>query len=288
MRLMTFDHAGELRAGVVDGETIIDLTYSQGATPASIDEIIRTSATAKVAEWVKRAPAEARRPLAAVKPALPVTNPGKIVCLGLNYADHAAEGGHALPTYPALFMRGQSSLVAAGEPIVRPRCSERLDYEAELMLVVGRGGRHLTEANALDAVFGYTLFNDGSIRDYQRKTPQWTPGKNFDGTGAVGPHIVTADELPAAAAGLGIRCLLNGEVMQSSNTDKMVFGVIQTLVILSEFMTLEPGDLIALGTPDGVGNARKPPVYMKPGDTVVIEIDQVGRLENPVVAESAA
>jgi 2-keto-4-pentenoate hydratase/2-oxohepta-3-ene-1,7-dioic acid hydratase in catechol pathway len=288
MRLMTFAHAGELRAGVVEGDTIIDLSFSGGATPSSVDEIIRAQASAQVAEWVRRAPAEARQPLASVKPALPVTRPGKIVCLGLNYADHAAEGGHALPTYPALFMRGQSSLVAAGEPIVRPACSERLDYEAELMLVVGRGGRHLTEENALDAVFGYTLFNDGSIRDYQRKTAQWTPGKNFDGTGAVGPYIVTADELPDAATGLGIRCLLNGEVMQSSNTEKMVFGVIRTLVILSEFMTLEPGDLIALGTPDGVGNARKPPVYMKPGDVVAIEIDQIGRLENPVVAESAA
>ena len=288
MRLMTFAHAGALRAGVVEGDTIIDLSFSEGATPTSVDEIIRTQATAQVVEWVKRAPAAARRPLASVKPAQPVTRPGKIICLGLNYADHAAEGGHALPAYPALFMRALTSLIAAGEPIVRPSCSERLDYEAELMLVVGRGGRHLTEENALDAVFGYTLFNDGSIRDYQRKTAQWTPGKNFDRTGAVGPIVVTADELPEGATGLGIRCLLNGQVMQSSNTDKMIFGVIRTLVILSEVMTLEPGDLIALGTPDGVGNARKPPVYMKPGDTVVIEIDQIGRLENPVIAEGMA
>jgi acylpyruvate hydrolase len=288
MRLVTFALTGDLRVGVVDGDTLIDLTFARGAIPFTMEEIVRQDAAARVAEWTKTAPQEAHRPFSSVELALPIPNPGKIICLGLNYADHAAEGGHEIPKYPALFMRGRTSLVAAGKPLVRPACSERFDFEAELMLVVGRGGRHIPEDKALDAIFGYTLFNDGSVRDYQRKTTQWTPGKNFDGTGAIGPWIVTADELPPGAAGLNIRCTLNGQVMQSSNTDKMIFNAKRTVAILSEVMTLEPGDLIALGTPSGVGNARTPPVYLKPGDSVVVEVDRVGRLENPVIAEIAA
>ncbi|MEP7456375.1 fumarylacetoacetate hydrolase family protein [Phyllobacterium sp. SB3] len=288
MRLLSFEKNGGLRAGVVEGDEVIDLTFARGKLPDTVGEIIRRDVVNEVATWIKTAPVAARLPLDGLHLALPFSDPGKVICLGLNYADHAAEGGHDVPSYPALFMRGRTSLIAAGQPMVRPACSERLDYEAELMLVVGRGGRHLTEQNCLDAVFGYTLFNDGSVRDYQRKSTQWTAGKNFDGTGAIGPWIVTADELPTAAKGLAIRCLLNGEIMQSSNTERMIFDVRRTLVTLSEVMTLEPGDLIALGTPDGVGNARKPPVYLKPGDTVVVEVDGIGRLKNSVIAATAA
>jgi 2-keto-4-pentenoate hydratase/2-oxohepta-3-ene-1,7-dioic acid hydratase in catechol pathway len=288
MRFVTFKHGGAARAGIVDGDWVVDLTFANGALPRTVGDIVRQDAAAKVAEWVKSAPAEARRPVSGIEWALPITDPGKIICLGLNYADHAAEGGHPLPTYPSLFLRGRTSLIAANAPMIRPACSERLDFEAELMLVVGRGGRHIREAEALDAVFGYTLFNDGSVRDYQRKTSQWTAGKNFDGTGAMGPWIVTADEIAPGAAGLGIRCKLNGQIMQSSNTNNMIFNVRRTLALVSEVMTLEPGDLIALGTPEGVGNARTPPVYMKPGDVVAVEVDSIGRLENPVIAEVAA
>jgi acylpyruvate hydrolase len=287
MRLVAFEQGHENRTGVLDGDTVVDLSFAQGELPQTIDAIIREGATRRIIDWVHRAPANARRPASELSWTLPIARPGKIICLGLNYADHAAEGGHALPDYPALFMRCATSLVAATKPMVRPACSTRFDFEAELMLVIGKGGRHLSEADALDAVFGYTLFNDGSVRDYQRKTTQWTPGKNFDATGALGPCIVSADELPPGATGLGIRCLLNGKVMQSSNTDRMIFNVRRTLAILSEIMTLEPCDLVALGTPDGVGNARKPPVYLEPGDVVAVEIDGIGRLENPVVAEPA-
>lgn len=183
-------------------------------------------------------------------------------------------------------MRAATSLIGPGEPMIVPSCSERLDYEAELVIVIGKTCRHVSEAAALDVIFGYTLFNDGSVRDYQRRTAQWTAGKNFDGTGALGPWIVTADELPDGARGLGIRSRLNGQTMQSSNTDMMIFSVCRTIEILSEIMTLEPGDLIATGTPEGVGHARKPPVWMRPGDEVTVEVDQIGSLTNPIAAEA--
>jgi 2-keto-4-pentenoate hydratase/2-oxohepta-3-ene-1,7-dioic acid hydratase in catechol pathway len=211
-----------------------------------------------------------------------IPDPGKVVCLGLNYAEHAAEGGFTVPEYPALFLRVTSSLVGNGEPILRPACSELLDYEAEMAVVIGKRGKHITKAHALDHVAGYTAFNDASVRDYQRRTAQWTPGKNFDATGALGPVLVTADELPAGGAGLHIESRLNGRVMQSSNTSNMIFGVAQTIEILSEVMTLEPGDVIAMGTPPGVGHARNPPVWMRDGDVCEIEVEGIGILRNPV------
>ena len=218
----------------------------------------------------------------------PVARPGKVICLGLNYAAHAAEGGNAAPEYPAFFMRGATSLIAHGAPLVRPRVSNNLDFEAELAVVIGRRSRHLTAANALSAVAGYSCFNDGTLRDYQRRSSQWTIGKNFDGTGPFGPWLVTPSELPAGAAGLHIESRLNGQVMQSDDTSHMIVTVTDALVLLSEALTLEPGDVIAMGTPSGVGYARKPPVWMKPGDTIEIEIEGVGLLSNPVVQEDAA
>lgn len=220
-----------------------------------------------------------------LKPALPFSKIGKVVCLGLNYVDHAKEGGYDVPDYPALFLRVASSLIPAEAPMIDPGCSEKLDYEAELMIIIGKGGKHIAEEDAFSHVFGYTLFNDGSVRDYQRKTHQWTPGKNFDATGAVGPVVVTPDELPEGASGLRIQSRLNSNIMQDSNTKDMMFPVAKTIAILSEFMTLEAGDMIAMGTPPGVGHARKPPVFMKDGDMVEIEIEGIGVLRNPVVAE---
>lgn len=216
---------------------------------------------------------------------LPVARPGKVICLGLNYAAHAAEGGNAAPEYPSFFMRGASSLIAHQAPLVRPRVSDKLDFEAELAVVIGRRSRHLSEGDALAAVAGYACFNDGTLRDYQRRSSQWTIGKNFDDTGAFGPWLVPAADLPAGAAGLHIESRLNGRVMQSDDTAHMIVPVARALVLLSEALTLEPGDVIAMGTPAGVGYARQPPVWMQPGDRIEIEIEGVGLLSNPVVQE---
>lgn len=221
-----------------------------------------------------------------ITPALPVANPGKIICLGLNYIDHIKEGGYEIPTYPALFMRARNSIMPAGAPMVRPTCSEKLDYEVELMLIVGKGGRHIAESDALDHVFGYTLFNDGSVRDYQRKTHQWTPGKNFDDTGAIGPIVVTPDELPDGAMGLKIQSRVGDEILQSANTSDMMWTVARTIATISEYTTLESGDYIAMGTPPGVGHARTPPRWLRPGETVEVEIEGIGICASPIVDEA--
>lgn len=221
-----------------------------------------------------------------IRPALPVAHPGKIICLGLNYVDHVKEGGYEIPTYPALFMRGRTSMIPAGAPMVRPTCSEQLDYEAEMMIIVGKGGRHIPEDRALDHVFGYTTFNDGSVRNYQRKTHQWTPGKNFDATGAVGPFVVTPDDLPEGGAGLRIQTRVGDEILQDATTADMMWPTARTIATLSEYTTLEPGDLIALGTPPGVGHARTPPRWLRPGETVEVEIEGIGTCANPIVDEA--
>lgn len=241
---------------------------------------------AAAAKEAAAAPATARIPLDAARLLPVVPRPGKIICLGLNYADHAAEGGNQRPDYPSFFLRGASSLVAHGAAIQQPRVSSQLDFEAELAVVIGRTSRHLSEADALEAVAGYACFNDATLRDYQRKTAQWTIGKNFDATGALGPWLVPASELPPGAAGLKIESRLNGTVMQSSNTAQMLFPVAETLCLLTEAVTLEPGDVIVMGTPAGVGYARKPPVWMKAGDTIEIEIEGIGVLSNPVENEA--
>ena len=228
-------------------------------------------------------------PLADVEPALPVARPPATICLGLNYVEHVKEGGYEVPDYPALFMRAPASLMPAGAPMVRPSASPTLDYEAELMVVVGKGGRHIAESDALGHVFGYTVFNDGSVREYQRKTHQWTPGKNFDSTGAIGPVVVTPDELPEGAAGLGIESRVGGEVLQSSNTANMIWGVAKAISIISGYTTLEPGTYIAMGTPPGVGHARKPePRWLRPGETVEVEIERIGICASPVIDEDDA
>lgn len=216
----------------------------------------------------------------------PIPRPDKIICIGLNYADHSAESGFEPPTYPTVFARFANSLVAHGAPLVRPAASEMLDYECELAAVIGRGGRHISRAEALSHVAGYSLFNDGSVRDFQVRTPQWTMGKVFDGTGAFGPELVTSDELPEGCKGLAIRTILNGETLQSASTADMIFDVATLVSVLSEAMTLSPGDVIVTGTPAGVGAMRKPPIWLKPGDECVIEIERIGTLVNKVVQEA--
>ena len=217
----------------------------------------------------------------------PFPTPPKIICLGLNYADHAAEGGFKPPSYPTIFARFASSLVGHGAPLIRPRVSTQFDYEGELVAVVGRGGRHISREAALDHICGYSIFNDASVRDFQMKTPQWTVGKNFDGTGAFGPAFVTADELPRGAAGLSLQTRLNGKVMQSASTTQMIFDVVTTVALITEALTLEAGDVLVMGTPSGIGMARTPQIFMKAGDVCEIEIEGLGILRNPIADETA-
>ena len=282
MRLAMVDANGDAALAVVRNGNVgvlpghSDLTVVIAGGSDALDAAAKAAAALPETAW---------RPMASVSFRLPIERPGKVICLGLNYVDHAEEGGYQVPDYPALFMRSTTSLIAAGAPLIRPRVSEKLDFEAELMVVIGRRGRHVSEADALDLVFGYTCFNDGSVRDFQRKTHQWTPGKNFDGTGAIGPVVVTSDELPPGAANLRIACRLAGQTVQSANTTDMIVSVAKTLALLTEYTTLEPGDLVAMGTPQGVGHARKPPLWMRPGDLVEIEIEGIGVLANTIVDE---
>jgi acylpyruvate hydrolase len=289
MKIVGFETEQGLRLGVVAGDRVVDVKAVDPDLPADLGEWLsrNNGDLGRLSDLVRRAPATAHRPLAGLKFALPVARPGKIICLGLNYLEHAREGGHQkLPDVPTIFMRALTSLVPHGSPIVRPSVSETLDYEAELGVIIGRRAKHLSKADALSCVAGYACFNDGSIRQFQRRTSQWDMGKNFDRTGAFGPWMVSADELPAGARGLKIESRLNGQVLQSDNTANMIFPVAETLVDVSQAMTLEPGDLLVTGTPSGVGHARKPPLWMKDGDICEIEIEGVGVLRNPVRDEA--
>mgnify|MGYP000698828247 CR=1 FL=1 len=288
MKLMMFGNGGPARLGIVEGDTVIDLSACGAVVPETLQHLIEAGADglSPISEAAGTAPGSARLPLASARPALPLSRPGKFICVGLNYALHAREGGHDIPTYPSLFVRWPTSLIAAEAPVIRPKVSDQLDYEGELTIVIGKGGRHIEEEDALDHVFGYTIFNDVSVRAYQRKTNQWTPGKNFDGTGPLGPVVVTPDELPPGASGLRITTRVNGETRQDSNTSDMIFSTARIIAILSEFMTLEPGDVIATGTPSGVAHAMKPPGWLKAGDRVEVEIEGIGILSNPVVDEA--
>lgn len=217
----------------------------------------------------------------------PLPRPPKILCVGLNYLEHTNEVKLEQPTYPTLFTRFATSLVGHNEPILRPQCSAALDYEGEMAVVIARGGRHISKETALEHVFGYAVFNDGSIRDYQFRTPQWTMGKNFDATGGFGPDVVTADELPPGGRGLQVETRLNGNVVQSASTDDMIFDVPTLISLMSEVLTLEPGDVIVSGTPAGIGWAREPRLLMKHGDVCEVSITGIGTLVNPIVDETA-
>jgi len=289
MKIVAFEGQGGTRLGIVEGDQVIDLNAADGNLPADLGEILakNNGDTRPLADIAKRAPASARRPLADLTYRLPVGRPGKILCLGLNYLEHVKEGPQRdnIPKFPTIFMRGLTSLVPHGQPIMRPQVTETLDYEAEMILVVGKRAKHLTAANALSCIAGYSCGNEGSVREFQRKTTQWDMGKNFDRTGGFGPWLVTADELPDAAKGLKIQSRLNGAVMQSDNTDNMMFPIVAMMVYITQGITLEPGDVIFTGTPSGVGHARKPPVWMKNGDTVEVEIERIGILRNPIADE---
>jgi 2-keto-4-pentenoate hydratase/2-oxohepta-3-ene-1,7-dioic acid hydratase in catechol pathway len=216
----------------------------------------------------------------------PFRKAGKILCVGLNFAGHVRESNMQTPEYPTVFARFNTGLVGHQQPMVRPAVSDNFDYESEMAFVIGKRARHVSEADALDYVAGYTIFNDGSIRDVQLRTPQWTIGKNFDGTGGMGPDFVTADELPPGCEGLRMQGRFNGEVVQDTTLSDLIFDVRKLVSLISAAMTLEPGDVISTGTPSGVGLSFKPPKFLKPGDVFEIEIEKIGILRNPVVAEA--
>jgi 2-keto-4-pentenoate hydratase/2-oxohepta-3-ene-1,7-dioic acid hydratase in catechol pathway len=285
MRLIAFQTpAGQARLGARSGDEVVDLTAA--GLPATLDDLLRQGEAGMAAARAALAAKAHCLPLAGIAYLPPVQNPAKAFAIGLNYKDHAAESKFDLPKHPVIFQRFVSSWVAHNEPIVRPHGSVQFDYEAELVAVIGKGGRYIPKEKALEHVAGYSVFNDGSIRDYQMRSGQWLWGKNFDRTGGFGPEFVTADELPAGAVGLNVQCRLNGEVLQNANTRDMIFDVATLVAACSDGMALQPGDIIITGTPSGVGMARKPQVWMRAGDVCEIEVEGVGILRNPVIDET--
>jgi 2-keto-4-pentenoate hydratase/2-oxohepta-3-ene-1,7-dioic acid hydratase in catechol pathway len=285
--MMRFKSSDGFRLGVVVSDAVADLTAIQPSAPRDLADLLQLgpSILEEVAGQVRRATSAQMLTLSSIKPALPTERPGKFICLGLNYADHVNESAYSTQAYPTLFMRAATSLVAHEETLERPLVSPQLDYEAELAVIIGQTMRHVTADQAVVGVAGYACFNDGSVRDYQRHTVQWTMGKNFDRTGGFGPSFVTADELPQGASGLRISSRVNGETRQSDNTANMIFRVGETLSYISQGMTLQPGDVVAMGTPSGVAHAHKPPKWLLHGDVVEVEIEGIGILRNQVANE---
>ena len=280
MRIINFETGGSPGIAADEGSGWHGLTQRDGGFPGTLPELIAQGADLLgIGRSLGQSPAI---DLNAVRLLPPVPVPPKILAVGLNYNDHLEESGLKKPDYPEIFARFATSLIAHQEPIRRPRESTALDYEAELAVVIGKPGRRIPQEQALDHVAGYSLFNDASVRDFQLRTPQWTMGKNFDGTGSFGPWLVTPDAVPPGARGLRIQGRLNGRVMQDARTDQLIFSVPALIEMISVAMSLERGDVIITGTPGGVGAARKPPVFMQPGDIFEVEIEGIGVLTNPV------
>ncbi len=288
MKLVTFVNDGAYRPGAIverDGrEAIVDLLAADASLPSSIRALLEAG---PLARQKAEAAAEAATDLLdarAIKLAAPIPNPDKILCIGLNYADHAAESGQPLPDFPIVFSKYSNTVIGSGDAIVLPKVTDQVDYEAELGFVIGKRARYVSEADALDYVAGYLNVNDVSARDYQTRTSQWTMGKSFDTFAPMGPALVTADDVPDPH-NLAIRLWIGDDMLQDSSTSQLIFNVPQLLADISEVMTLEPGDIVSTGTPPGVGAARTPPRWLRPGETVNIEIQGLGVLSNPVVAE---
>jgi 2-keto-4-pentenoate hydratase/2-oxohepta-3-ene-1,7-dioic acid hydratase in catechol pathway len=262
--------------GRIEGESVFDLSTGDGA-PLDLAGALAADVLGSLSDGASYALPEVQ-----LLPVIP--NPGKIICVGLNYATHVAETGREQHDHPAIFTRWASTLVAAGAPLVRPRESARLDYEGELAVVIGKPGRRIAAANAIDHIAGYAIFNDASVRDWQRHNSQFTPGKNFPSTGGFGPALVTPDEVPDLA-GQRIQTRLNGELVQDQPIADMIWDVPKIIAYCSTFTRLDPGDVIATGTPGGVGDKRQPPLYLKGGDSVEVSIGVIGTLRNPVVDE---
>ncbi|MGO4155216.1 fumarylacetoacetate hydrolase family protein [Cupriavidus sp. YAF13] len=281
MKLVTFLLDGQQRVGMVTTEGVFTLPAAAGNDiGALIGAGLSTDQLCNLYAEAKAVPDGSRLTYLP-----PVVSPSKILCVGLNYADHTKESPYDQPDYPTLFLRVPTSLVGHAGAIVRPLVSDSLDFEGELAVVIGKGGKHIAKEAALAHVFGYSIFNDGSVREYQFKSPQWTVGKNFDATGGFGPVLVTADELPPGAAGLKLETRLNGQVVQSANTSDMLYDVATLIAIISEAITLEPGDVIVAGTPSGIGWARSPKVLMRHGDVCEVTIEGIGTLSNPIIDE---
>jgi len=284
MRFVTFERDGAApEAGVISGGEVIGLAAA--GYPNLLAVIAGgKEALAQIESFIAAAPQSSRFDASAVSLLAPIPRPPKIICVGLNYADHAREAKLDIPKVPTIFAKFPTAVIGPGANIVLPKASSKPDYEAEFALVIGRGGRHIPAARWQEHVFGYLNFNDVSARDYQMATTQWIMGKTFDTFAPMGPWIVTADEIADPHA-LEIKLTLNGELMQCSNTRNLIFGIPALIEFLSSVFTLEPGDVVATGTPAGVGFARKPPRYLRPGDEVVVEVQGLGALRNPVVAE---
>lgn len=282
MKLASFENAGQRGVGVLVEGGLVELDGFDDMTTflSGGSESLQTARNA-AQEYVGSA-----RPLDTVRLLPPVPRPPKIICVARNYAEHAAEAGFELPTIPILFARFPVTLVAPGDPIVRPTVSDELDWEGELAVIIGRGGRHITRADALQHVAGYAIFNDVTVRDFQFRVPQYTAGKNFSASGPFGPWLTVAEEVPDPQA-LEIVTEVNGVEKQRANTSDMIFDVATIIEHISEFVELESGDVIATGSPAGVGFKREPPEFLRPGDICRIEISGLGALENPVVAEEA-
>jgi acylpyruvate hydrolase len=290
MRLANVLRDGKPALVVRRGDRYVDLGHAAPALPTTLRDLIEAGpkAMAAAAAAAEAAPAAAGIDVASAHLLPPITDAQKYLCLGLNYVDHASESPYDKPSYPVLFTRFPTSFVGAGAPLILSAHSIQYDYEGELVAVIGKTARNVAKADALDYVAGYSIFNDGSYRDYQFKTHQWTVGKNFDASGSFGPEFVTADELPPGASGLRLQTLLNGAVMQDASTGDMIFDVMTTIETITEVITLVPGDVLVMGTPAGVGFARKPPVWIQAGDRIDVVIEGIGTLSNPVLAESGA
>lgn len=279
MRIVRYTKDGTVGLGLQTPEGLRGLSI--GTHLADLDELIEGGADSlRFAEGLLR-----EAPLmdpSSITYTAPLPRPRKIICCGLNYSAHTDESIYDQPAHPTLFLRVATTLVGHEQPMVRPQCSDSFDFEGELVAVIGKPGRHIKAADALDHVVGYSVFNEGSVREYQFHTPQWTLGKNFDDTGAFGPVFVTADEVPPGGRGLQLTTRLNGGVVQSANTDQMIFSVEKIIEAASEAITLEPGDVLVTGTPAGIGWGRTPKLLMKDGDVCEVEIEGIGTLRNPI------
>jgi 2-keto-4-pentenoate hydratase/2-oxohepta-3-ene-1,7-dioic acid hydratase in catechol pathway len=282
MKLTSYRMNGEEHYGVVSGDGVIGLSARIGDRYPDLKALIATDAFAEAAKAAKGQAPDVRLGDIEFRPVIP--DPNKIICVGLNYKAHREETGRAPTDHPALFVRFADTQTGHRQPMIVPAASDKLDYEGELAVIIGKGGRHVPAKDALSIVAGYGIFNDGSVRDFQNHTIQWTAGKNFPRTGGFGPWMVTADELGDPTE-LELTTRLNGQVMQNTTTDLMIFDIPTLIEYITTFTELRPGDVISTGTPGGVGFKRNPPVFMKPGDTVEVEITKIGTLVNPLVAE---
>jgi len=278
MKLLTYKTPKGTSYGAVTDKGVVDLGRRLGSRFADLKALIAGNGFAEAGRHLGEA-ADHKLSDITFLPVIP--NPGKIVCVGLNYQDHVVETGRDNTEQPAIFLRVPESQLGHKQPMRRPRESTHLDYEAEIAVIIGAPGRRITQENAYKHVAGYSCYNDGSVRDWQRHTIQWTAGKNFDATGAFGPWMVTADEIPPGTK-MTLSCRLNGQEVQKSDTEHMIFKIPKIIEYVSTWTTLAPGDVLVTGTPGGVGARRTPPLWMKPGDKVEIEIDKVGILENGI------